>query len=326
MLSPDGLTPDFLDQVRAARPRALGRCLTLVENGVPGVRDLMAALAPDTGHAWTIGLTGSPGVGKSTTVSALVQAFRARERRVAVLSVDPSSPFSGGAILGDRIRLSEHTLDEGVYIRSLASRGHLGGLSETTPQAQRVVAAAGFDVILVETVGVGQSEVEVAALADTTVVVLAPGMGDNIQAAKAGILEIGDVFVVNKADRDGASATVRDIRQMISLGPPRGPGEWRPPVVSTVAHRREGLDDFVEALDKHRGWLERTGELERRRTARAVGEVEAIALSLLRSRMHGLRNGDGLQRAARAVVEGRLDPFAAAEQVLAGIEGQDQPR
>ncbi len=199
----------------------------------------MAALAPLTGSAYVVGLTGSPGVGKSTSTSALVTAYRRAGKRVGVLAVDPSSPFSGGALLGDRVRMSDHASDPGVYIRSMATRGHLGGLAWSAPQAIRVLDAAGCEVILVETVGVGQSEVEIASQADTSVVLLAPGMGDGIQAAKAGILEIGDVCVVNKADRDGADATARELNHMLGLGEARGPSDWRPPIVKTVAARGE---------------------------------------------------------------------------------------
>ncbi|EFF93121.1 LAO/AO transport system ATPase [Streptomyces sp. e14] len=220
----------------------------------------MAALAPLTGNAYVVGLTGSPGVGKSTSTSALVTAYRKQGKRVGVLAVDPSSPFSGGALLGDRVRMSDHASDPGVYIRSMATRGHLGGLAWAAPQAIRVLDAAGCDVILVETVGVGQSEVEIASQADTSVVLLAPGMGDGIQAAKAGILEIGDVYVVNKADRDGADATARELNHMLGLGEARGPGDWRPPIVKTVAARAEGVDEVVEALEKHRAWMEERGE------------------------------------------------------------------
>ena len=255
--------PDVADLVARARDgeaRAVARLVSLVEGGSPQLREVMAALAPYAGHAHVVGLTGSPGVGKSTATSALVKVLRAEGKRVGVLAVDPSSPFSGGALLGDRVRMGDHALDEGVYIRSMASRGHLGGLAWTTPQALRVLDAAGFDVVLVETVGVGQSEVEVAGLADTTVVLLAPGMGDGIQAAKAGILEIGDVFVVNKADREGADQTRRELRSMITLCD-RATGSWKPPIVSTVARAGTGLDELAAALADHRAWLEETGEL-----------------------------------------------------------------
>jgi LAO/AO transport system kinase len=229
--------------------------------------------------------------------------------------VDPSSPYTGGAILGDRVRMQDHATDPGVYIRSMSSRGHLGGLAAATPQAVRVLEGAGCDVVLVETVGVGQAEVEVASLADTTLVLLAPGMGDAIQAVKAGILEIADVFLVNKADRDGADATVRDIQGMIALGE-RGPGEWRPRVVRAVATRGEGIDELVAAIEKHRGWLVEHDELRRRRQARAAAEVEAIALGTLRDRMGSLRAGTPLATLAARVAEGVLDPYAAATELL----------
>lgn len=311
--------PALVSSARAGSPRAVARLISLVEDAHPSLREVMAALAPHAHRAHIIGLTGSPGVGKSTTTSALVTAYRARGKRVGILAVDPSSPFSGGALLGDRVRMQEHALDPEVYIRSMASRGHLGGLSWTTPQAIRVLDAAGCDVILVETVGVGQSEVEVAGLADTTVVLLAPGMGDGIQAAKAGILEIGDVFVVNKADRDGADATVRDLRHMISLADRTEPGLWRPPVVKTVASREEGVAELIAALDKHHEWLERTGVRQDRRLRRAADEIEAIAVATLRARMGNLRYGHGLADHAEAVVAGVIDPFAAADDIVANI-------
>ncbi len=311
--------PALVDSARAGSPRAVARLISLVEDGHPALREVMAALAPHSGSAHIIGITGSPGVGKSTSTNALVGAFRARGKRIGVLAVDPSSPFSGGALLGDRVRMQDHALDPEVYIRSMASRGHLGGLSWTTPQALRVLDAAGCDVILVETVGVGQSEVEIAGLADTTIVLLAPGMGDGIQAAKAGILEIGDVFVVNKADREGADATVRDIRHMISLGDRTEPGLWRPPVVKTVAAKGEGIDEVMEALDKHVGWMEHTGTLRDRRVRRAGDEIESIALQQLRARMGDLRHGNGVDELAAAVVDGRTDPYAAADQVVAAL-------
>ena len=311
--------PSLVEQAREGRPRAVARLISLVEDAHPALREVMAALAPHTGHAHVIGITGSPGVGKSTSTSALVKALRRRDLRVGVLAVDPSSPFSGGALLGDRVRMQDHALDPGVYIRSMASRGHLGGLSWATPQALRVLDAAGCDVVLVETVGVGQSEVEIAGMADTTLVLLAPGMGDGIQAAKAGILEVGDVFVVNKADRDGADTTVRDIRHMISLAEARSPGDWRPSVVKTVAAREEGIDDLVAALDKHREWLEHTGTLRERRLRRAADEVEAIAMVVLRERMGDLRQGTGLDALAADVVDGRTDPYAAADTLVDAV-------
>lgn len=306
-------------QAREGRPRAVARLISLVEGASPQLREVMAALAPLTGNAYVVGLTGSPGVGKSTSASALVSAYRKQGKRVGVLAVDPSSPFSGGALLGDRVRMSDHASDPGVYIRSMATRGHLGGLAWAAPQAIRVLDAAGCDVILVETVGVGQSEVEIASQADTSVVLLAPGMGDGIQAAKAGILEIGDVYVVNKADRDGADATARELNHMLGLGESRGPGDWRPSVVKTVAARAEGIDDLVAALEKHRAWMEERGVLAERRLARAAREVETIAVTALRERIGDLHGDRHLGALAERIVAGGLDPYRAADELVAGL-------
>jgi LAO/AO transport system kinase len=309
---------DLVAQARDGDPRAVARLITLVESNDPVLPDLAAALAPHTGAAQVIGLTGSPGVGKSTITSELVRALRGAGRRVGVLAVDPSSPFSGGAILGDRVRMQDHATDPGVYIRSMSSRGHLGGLAAATPQAVRVLDGAGCDVVLVETVGVGQAEVEVATLADTTLVLLAPGMGDAIQAAKAGILEIADIFVVNKADRDGADATYRDIQGMIGLGE-RAAGQWRPPVIKAVAARSEGIDEIVAAIDKHRQWLRTHDQLQRRREQRAAAEIEAIVLEALRERIEALDHGASLSDQAAAVAAGQQDPYTAADHILSSI-------
>jgi LAO/AO transport system kinase len=310
--------PELVDRARDGDPRAVARLISLVEDASPALREIMAALAPYAGRAAVLGVTGSPGVGKSTTTSALVTAFRADGRRVGVLAVDPTSPFSGGALLGDRVRMQDHATDRGVYIRSMATRGHLGGLAWSTPQALRILDSAGCDVVVVETVGVGQSEVEVAALADTTLVLLAPGMGDGIQAAKAGILEVGDVFVVNKADRDGADQVVRDLRGAIRLAE-RSPGDWREPIVKTVASRGEGLDEVVAAVDKHRAWMQRGGELDRRRRRRVRDEIEAIAVTALRGRFGDLHGDARLDTLAEKVLAGQIDPYAAADEILAAL-------
>jgi LAO/AO transport system kinase len=311
-------TAELVERARDGDPRAVARLISQVEDASSALREVMSLLAPHTGRAAVLGVTGSPGVGKSTTTSALVTAFRADGRRVGVLAVDPSSPFSGGALLGDRVRMQQHATDPGVYIRSMATRGHLGGLAWATPQALRVLDAAGCDVVIVETVGVGQSEVEVAALADTTLVLLAPGMGDGIQAAKAGILEVGDVFVVNKADRDGADQVVRDLRSTIRLAE-RQPGDWREPIVKTVAVRGEGMAELIEAIDKHRDWMERSGELARRRRRRVRDEIEAIAATALRRRFGDVHGDARLDVLAEKVLTGELDPYAAADEIIEAL-------
>ncbi len=287
----------------------------MVEDASPQLREVMAGLAPHAGRAHVVGITGSPGVGKSTSTSALVGALRRAGKRVGVLAVDPSSPFSGGALLGDRVRMQDHDTDDGVYVRSMASRGHLGGLAWSTPQAIRVLDAAGYDVVLVETVGVGQSEVEIAGLADTTLVLLAPGMGDGIQAAKAGILEIGDLYVVNKADRDGADQVRRDLKNMLRLSP-RPEGAWKPPVLATAAVSGTGVDEVAAAVEEHREWLVSSGQLQARRVRRARDEIEAIALTELRNRWGQVDARSELDELAASVVAGETDPYAAADALL----------
>ncbi|HTU74496.1 MAG TPA: methylmalonyl Co-A mutase-associated GTPase MeaB [Trebonia sp.] len=319
------------DGVLARDARSLARAISWIENGDGRgrliLRELAAAAAgrpasgpragsadhgaevgPPPGVARVIGLTGAPGAGKSTTTSALVTALRARGEQVAVLAVDPSSPFSGGALLGDRVRMQGHATDPGVFIRSMASRGQLGGLSAAAPMAIRALEAAGFSVILVETVGVGQAVVEIASAADSTVVVVVPGMGDSIQVAKAGVLEIADVLVVNKADRPDTAATVRDINQMVALSS----APWKPPVVPTVATTSEGIGELLGALDRHWDWLASAGELARRRRARARDEVLAIAYGKVRGRLAGPL----LDTLAGQVADGVLDPHEASGKLL----------
>ncbi|MFC0625031.1 methylmalonyl Co-A mutase-associated GTPase MeaB [Kribbella deserti] len=310
--------PELVERARAGDARAVARLISLVEDESPLLREVMAALAPHAGKAHIVGITGSPGVGKSTSTSALVSAYRATGQRVGVLAVDPSSPFSGGALLGDRVRMQDHATDSGVFIRSMASRGHLGGLAWSTPQALRVLDAAGFDVVLVETVGVGQSEVEVAGMADTTLILLAPGMGDGIQAAKAGILEVGDIYVVNKADRDGVQNVTRDLRAMLALAE-RGSDAWVPPILKTVASRNEGVDEVVVKIGERLALMRATGVLEQRRRSRARDEIEAIAMTALRSRFAHLHGDSRLDVLAAKVAGGDTDPYAAADELIAAL-------
>lgn len=313
-------------RVIAGDRRALARMLTLVENGDLDVqRDIVARLHPRAGRARLLGITGSPGVGKSSVTSALVTALRSRGRRVAVLAVDPSSPLTGGALLGDRIRMQAHHDDGGVFVRSMAARGHLGGLAAAVPAAVLVLDAAGFDDVVLETVGVGQSEVDVAAMADTTIVVLAPGLGDSVQAAKAGILEIADVLVVNKADQSGAGRLESELRGMLSLGHATGStsdGDWTPPLLRTVAVRGEGIDALLDAIDEHG-------------RARAHGGAGVVGRDLTRARrwivelavgrLRGVLTGpDGplrrrLEELAGEVADHVIDPVTAAERLTDGI-------
>ena len=307
---------DLVDAAAAGQPRAVARLISLVENGGAQLREVVSRLSPATGRAHMVGLTGPPGVGKSTTTSALVTVLRADGLRVGVLAVDPSSPFTGGALLGDRVRMQVHAHDREVFIRSMASRGHLGGLAVATVQALRVFDLAGCDVTLVETVGVGQSEIDVAAACDSCAVLFAPGMGDGIQAAKAGIIEIADLFVVNKADRDGTSSLVRELRTTVGLPEPGG---WRVPIVQAVATTRAGIDELWATVVEHRSWAEASGAWEQRRLARAGAEIQALALGQLRRRL-STATGPAARLAA-AVRDGSLDPYTAADELVAQLGG-----
>jgi GTPase len=265
------------------------------------------------GGAYTIGMTGAPGSGKSTLTDKLIGLLRGSGNEVGVLAIDPSSPFSGGAILGDRVRMQDHATDDGVFIRSMATRGHLGGLSLATPQAVRILDAAGKPWIIIETVGVGQVEVEVAGAADTTVVVVNPRWGDGVQANKAGLLEIADVLVVNKADREGAADTVRDLQVMLELA---GARDWRPPIVETVATDSRGIDDLWRAILDHRAHLEADGRLERRRDARLRDELRAIVHERLRAGAEERCSGERFDQLVEKVAARKLDPYAAADELL----------
>jgi LAO/AO transport system kinase len=292
---------------------ALARLLSLVERGGEGARQVARTVFGESGHAHTVGITGAPGAGKSSLTSALCRTMREAGEEVAVLAIDPSSPFSGGAILGDRVRMGDHTLDEGVFIRSMATRGHLGGLSLATPEAVRVLDAVGYEWIVIETVGVGQVEVEVAGAADTTVVVVNPGWGDSVQANKAGLMEIADVFVINKADRPGAGDTRRDLEQMLALGVRR---DHPPAVIETVATTGQGVPELWAALQEHRRWATESGELARRREARVDDELRDVVVARLTERAAALCDGPTWDEVRRAVLDGSLDPWAAADQLL----------
>ncbi len=311
--------PDILiTRARQGDRRSLARLITLVEDGGTGGERVLELLFPATGRAWTTGLTGAPGAGKSTLTDRLITAVRETGSRVAVLAVDPSSPFSGGAILGDRVRMQGHVDDDGVYIRSMASRGHLGGISEATPRGLVVLDGIGFPEILVETVGVGQAEVDIAGKADTTLVVVNPRWGDSVQAAKAGLLEIGDVFVVNKADRPGVDETIRDLRQMLELG---GDRAWWPPIVPSIASTGEGVDEVWRAIQDHRRHLTETGHLARERRRRLVTEVREAVGYAVRRRVRARLDDDAWIALIDDVAERRLDPWAAARRITELIAG-----
>lgn len=300
--------------VRAGDRRALARAITLVENGDALAAGVVRELYPLTGKAHSLGVTGPPGVGKSSLISALVHHVRGLERSVGVISVDPSSPFTRGALLGDRIRLSDHFLDPGVFIRSMGSRGHLGGLSEATLQTLLLMDAAGREHVFLETVGAGQSEVEVAGIADTVLLVLMPGSGDSIQALKAGIMEIPDVIAVNKRDSPGAKTMANEVRSILSLDRER---TWRPPIVLTEATRGEGVPELWGCIEEHRAYLAETGELERRRSRNLAGEVFALASARAKEHLVGTVEGDPeLARLLDAVKARQLDPLSAVAAIL----------
>jgi LAO/AO transport system kinase len=293
--------------VLAGERRAVARAISLVEDGRPELEALSAGIYGATGRALTVGITGAPGVGKSTLAAALVGAARADERRVAVLAIDPTSPYTGGALLGDRVRMQEHATDPDVFIRSMATRGHLGGMALAAPEGVRILDAAGYGLIMVETVGVGQAEVDVAAATDSTLVVLAPGLGDAVQMAKAGILEVADVFVVNKADRDGAGEVARELRKMLHLGPAR---EHDPPVLRAAASLGDGVDEVWAAIQEHLSWAEASGARDAKRRARLLAEVGSLAAERFRLAADAALAAD--PDLAADLAERRVDPYGAA--------------
>jgi len=305
---------DLAERLLAGENRALARAISLVENGDPAGAELVAELYPRTGKARIVGFTGPPGVGKSTIIGALVNDLRGRDRRVAVLSIDPSSPFTRGALLGDRIRLSEHFLDDGVFIRSMASRGALGGLAEATLQAALVMDAAGFDDVLLETVGVGQAEIDIVDHADTVVLALMPGSGDSIQALKAGVMEIPDVIVVNKAEHPLTDTMVREVRTALSLGPT---GDWKVPIIKAVATEGTGIDELLDAIEAHRTHVEESGTLDERRARNLRSEVLGLATARLRRELEARIAEDGsVASLLESVVRRETDPATAAAELL----------
>lgn len=319
-----GPTPDELVDAAAGGDRsALARVLSIVERGGDGARSVGRSMHGRGGDAYTVGITGPPGAGKSTLTSAIVDVVRAGDERVAVLAIDPTSPFSGGAILGDRVRMGDHALDSGVFIRSMATRGHLGGLAVAAPEAVRVLTAAGYPWVILETVGVGQVEVEVVGQADTTLVVVNPGWGDAVQANKAGLMEIADVFIVNKSDRPGAAETARDLERMLDIALPgaretaeRGENRWRPPVVCVTATSGGGVDQLWQAILDHRAHLVDTGGLAERRRRRAGEEVTRLVAAELLERARAMTTSPRAAELAEAVAAGELDPWSAADELL----------
>src|SRR3984957_606476 len=303
------------ERLVAGETRALARAIRMVEDRDPGIASLLREVRGQTGRAQVIGVTGPPGSGKSTLCDQIIERWRAAGHHVGVIAVDPSSPFTGGAILGDRVRMVRHTLDPGVFIRSMAARGHLGGLAAAAREAIRLLDASGRDRCLLETVGVGRSELEVMETADTTVVVTTPASGDAVQIIKAGILEIADIFVVNKADLPGASKVVRDLKELVRHGARRK--DWSPPVLTTVAESGEGVDELVAAIDRHGDTIAASGELERRRIARLRAEVEAIVVERAAERARIALHEGTMSRELEGDLS-RVDPYALAERILNG--------
>lgn len=319
-MAPRSRNPEeLLGQARAGDRAALARLLSMVERGGDDARTISRLVYGLGGRAYTIGLTGAPGAGKSTLTSALIGHLRGLQQEVAVLAIDPTSPFSGGAILGDRVRMQDHALDPGVFIRSMATRGHLGGLSLATPEAIRLLDAVGRETVLVETVGVGQVEVEIAGKADTTVVVVNPGWGDSVQANKAGLMEIADVFVINKADRKGVEETRRDLELMLDLSDLSELGDWRPPIVSTVAAEQKGITDLWDAVTQHREHITANGFLEKRRESRLRDELRNIVVRRLELRAREICTGERWDELGREVLHRTTDPWTAADEMLKGV-------
>ena len=312
-------TRALFDAARGGDRASLARLLSLVERGGDEAREIGRLAYPLGGSAYTVGITGAPGAGKSTLTSAAISHMRSLGLEVAVLAVDPTSPFTGGAILGDRVRMQDHATDTGVFIRSMATRGHLGGLSLAAPEAVRLLDALGRHWILVETVGVGQVEVEIAGKADTTVVVVNPGWGDSVQANKAGLMEIADVFVINKADRKGSDDTRRDLEQMLDLSE-IPPGSWRPPIVSTVATEGRGVPELWDRVNEHRDFVTSTGELERRRRFRLGEELREIVARRLEQKAREICTGERWDRLTDDVSARAIDPWSAADDMLRGVD------
>jgi LAO/AO transport system kinase len=310
---------ELFDAACAGDRAALARVLSLLERGDTVAREVGRLAYQRSGTGYTVGITGAPGAGKSTLTSALIRHIRQQEIEIAVLAIDPSSPFTGGAILGDRVRMQDHATDPGVFIRSMATRGHLGGLSLSTPEAIRMLDAVGRQWILVETVGVGQVEVEIAGKADTTVVVLNPGWGDSVQANKAGLMEIADIFVINKADRKGVEETRRDVEQMLELSD-LDHDAWRPPIIATVGNTGEGVPTLWDAIAEHRATIETSGELLRRRQFRLREELREIVARRLEQRAREICTGDRWDTLQQGVLDRTIDPWSAADEMLRGVE------